>query len=146
LDKENFCTSTQLAIQPAGRFEPGACPHDDYEERLCMTEEERVPFDIEEFFDRLMEKLELAKAKNIQPVIREEPSWVIAIPQDVVKGRPTDVFTIMAKQEVNELQLHYGNTADGQFYLVTFAQVTKEDFVKSVMEIIHHIYREGATQ
>jgi hypothetical protein len=111
-----------------------------------MTEEERVPFDIEKFFDLLMEKLEQAKAKNIQPSIREEPSWVIAIPQDVVKGRPTDVFTIMAKQEGDELQLHYGNTADGQFYLVKFTRVTKEDFIKSVMEIIHHIYGDTATQ
>ncbi len=105
-----------------------------------MTDEERVPFDIEEFFDRLIEKLERAKARNIQPVIREQPSWVIAIPEDVANGRPTDVFTIMAKQEKDELQLHYGNTADGQFYLVTFAQVTKEAFVKSVMEIITHTY------
>jgi hypothetical protein len=110
-----------------------------------MTEEERVPFDIQEFFDRLMEKLEQAKAKNIQPVIRKEPSWVIAIPEDVVNGRFTDVFTIMAKQEEDELQLHYGNTAEGQFYLVTFTRVTKDDFIKSVMEIIHHIYGDIAS-
>jgi hypothetical protein len=111
-----------------------------------MTEEERVPFDIEEFFDRLIEKLEQAKAKNLQPVIRDDPSWVIAIPENTVNGRLTDVFTIMAKQEGDELQLHYGNTADGQFYLVTFTQVTKEAFIKSVIEIIHHIYGEIGSQ
>lgn len=111
-----------------------------------MREEERVPFDIEEFFDRLIEKLEQARARNIQPVIREEPSWVIAIPENAVNGRPTDVFTIMAKQQEDELQLHYGNTADGQFYLVTFTRVTKEDFIKSVMEIIRHTYGETASQ
>lgn len=109
-----------------------------------MTKEERVPFDIEQFFDRLMDKLEQAKAKNLQPVIKEEPTWVLAIPENMVNGRLTDVFTIMAKQQDNELQLHYGNTADGQFYLVTFTGVTKEDFVKSVMEIIRHIYGETA--
>jgi hypothetical protein len=111
-----------------------------------MTREERVPFDIQEFFDRVMEKLEQAKAKNLQPAIREEPSWVIAIPQDVVKGRLSDVFTIMAKQEGDELQLHYGNTADGQFYIVTFTRVTKEDFVRSVTEIIHYVYGDTAPQ
>jgi hypothetical protein len=110
-----------------------------------MTEEEHVPFDIEEFFDQLIEKLERAKAKNLQPVIREKPSWVIAIPEDVVNERITDLFTIMVKQEDEALQLHYGNTAEGQFYLVTFTGVTKEGFIKSVMEIIKHIYGEIAT-
>jgi hypothetical protein len=110
-----------------------------------MKEEERVPFDIEEFFDQLLVKLERAKSKNLQPVIREEPSWVIAIPEDVVNERITDLFTIMVKQENDALQLHYGNTAEGQFYLVTFTGVTKDGFVKSVMEIIRHIYGEIAT-
>jgi hypothetical protein len=110
-----------------------------------MTAEEHVPFDIEEFFDQLIEKLERAKAKNLQPVIREEPSWVIAIPEDVVNERITDLFTIMVKQENDSLQLHYGNTSEGQFYLVTFTGVTKEGFIKSVMEIIQHIYGEIAT-
>jgi len=68
-----------------------------------MAEEEHVPFDIEEFFDQLIEKLERAKAKNLQPVIREEPSWVIAIPEDVVNERITDLFTIMVKQENDAL-------------------------------------------
>jgi hypothetical protein len=110
-----------------------------------MAEEEQVPFDIEEFFDQLIEKLERAKSKNLQPVIREKPSWVIAIPEDVVNERITDLFTIMVKQENDALQLHYGNTAEGQFYLVTFTGVTKEGFIKSVMEIIQHIYGEVAT-
>ena len=77
-----------------------------------MAEEEQVPFDIEEFFDQLIEKLERAKAKNLQPVIREKPSWVIAIPEDVVNERVTDLFTIMVKQENDALQLHYGNTTE----------------------------------
>ena len=110
-----------------------------------MTKEEHVPFDIEEFFDQLIEKLERAKAKNLQPVVREKPSWVIAIPEDVVNDRIADLFTIMVKQENEALQLHYGNTAEGQFYLVTFTGVTKEAFIKSVMEIIQHIYGEIAT-
>jgi len=105
-----------------------------------VGEQERIRFDIEEFFEQLIGKFEKAKARNLQPVIKEEPSWVIAIPEDMANGRITDVFTIMAKQERNELQLHYGNMADGQFYLVTFTGVTKEGFIKSVMEIIHHVY------
>ncbi|MGO9568055.1 MAG: hypothetical protein ACLP5H_10975 [Desulfomonilaceae bacterium] len=110
-----------------------------------MTGEERVPFDIEEFFDQLIERLQQAKAKNLKPVIREEPSWVIAVPEDEANGRITDLFTIMVKQENDALQLHYGNTAEGQFYLVTFTGVTKGDFIKSVMEIIHHIFGEIVT-
>ncbi len=109
-----------------------------------MTEEARVPFDIEEFFDRLMEKLERAKAESLRPVIREEPAWVIAIPENQVNGRITDLFTIMVKQEDEKLQLHYGNTAEGQFFLVTFTGVTKEGFIKSVMDIIDHIYGDMA--
>jgi hypothetical protein len=105
-----------------------------------MTDQELVRFDIEEFFDQLIEKLERAKAQNLQPVIKEEPAWVIAIPEGVVNEQITDLFTIMAKQKNEELELHYGNTAGGEFYLVTFTGVTKEGFVKSVMEIIHYVY------
>ena len=89
--------------------------------------------------------VQLQGFKNLQPVIREKPSWVIAIPEDVVNERVTDLFTIMVKQENDSLQLHYGNTTEGQFYLVTFTGVTKEGFIKSVMEIIQHIYGEVAT-
>ena len=71
-----------------------------------MAEEEQVPFDIEEFFDQLIEKLERAKAKNLQPVIREKPSWVIAIPEDVVNERVTDLFTIMVSKKTT----HYNCT------------------------------------
>jgi len=92
-----------------------------------------------------MEKLEQAKAKNLRPIIREEPSWVIAIPEDELEGRITDIFTMMVKQKNDELELHYGNTSEGQFYLVTFTKATKEGFVKSVMEIIHHVYGDLET-
>lgn len=105
-----------------------------------MTDRELVRFEIEEFFDQLMEKLERAKAQDLQPVIKEGPSWVIAIPEVIVNERITDLFTIMAKQRSESLELHYGNTADGSFYQVTFTGVTKEGFVKSVMEIIHYVY------
>jgi hypothetical protein len=109
-----------------------------------MAEHERVPFDIEEFFDQLIEKFEKAKARNLQPVIKESPSWVIAVPDGVMDGQIAGLFTIMAKQADEELQLHYGNTADGQFFLVTFRGVTKEDFIKSVTEIIDHVYGGAA--
>jgi len=108
-----------------------------------MTDEKRVPFDTEQFFDRLIEKLEKAKANNFQPVIKEKPSWVIAVPDDIVDGRITDLFTIMVKQKDEELELHYGNTASGEFYMVTFLGVKKESFVRGVMEIIEHIYGGG---
>jgi hypothetical protein len=109
-----------------------------------MTDQELVPFDIEEFFDQLMAKLERAKAQNLQPVIKEDPAWVIAIPEAMVNEQITDLFSIMAKQNRDELELHYGNTGNGQFYLVTFTGVTKEGFVKSVMEIVHYVYGRDA--
>ena len=105
-----------------------------------MTDQDLVPFDIEEFFDQLMTKLERAKANNLRPVITEVPSWVIAIPEEIVDRKVTDLFTIMAKQEDHELHLHYGNTAQGQFYLVTFTGVTRDDFIRSVMEIVEYVY------
>lgn len=105
-----------------------------------MADEHCVPFDIEEFFDRLIEKFEKAKARNQRPVIKEGPSWVMALPNSNVGGRTVDLFTIMAKQVDEELQLHFGNTADDEFFLVTLRGATKEDFIKSVMEIIDHVY------
>jgi hypothetical protein len=103
---------------------------------------EYVAFDIQEFFDELQEKLERAKRQDLGPAVKEGPLWMFSIPEEVSNGKITKFFVMMVKENGPELELHYGASADGEFYQVSFSGVTTADFVKCVREITDHVYGE----
>lgn len=101
---------------------------------------EYVAFDVQEFFDGLLKKLEWAKAQELGPAVKEEPLWMFSVPEEVEDGQITKFFIMMLKEDGEQLELHYGNSRDGEFYQVIFSGVTREDFVKCVTEIFDHVY------
>lgn len=107
---------------------------------MANDKEERVSFDPQDFFDRLVEKLERAEAMDLRPAIKEEPLWMFSVPEDVVNGQIKSFFMMTAKQEDEQLEIQYGNSSEGDFYRVTFTGATKDDFIRCVHEIIQHVY------
>jgi hypothetical protein len=109
------------------------------------SEGQYVEFDAQEFFDGLLAKLELAKAQDLRPAIKEEPFWMFSVPEEVTNGQITKFFMMMVKENKESLELHYGNSTDGEFYQVSFTGASKEDFLKCVREITDHVYGDLAT-
>lgn len=113
---------------------------------MCKTDDtgQHVAFDVQEFFDELLERLKWAKAQDLRPAIKEEPLWMFSVPEEVSDGKITKFFMMMVKDKDEALELHYGNSRDGEFYQVTFTGASKDDFIRCVREIIDHVYGDLA--
>ncbi|MBI5251686.1 MAG: hypothetical protein HY912_19510 [Desulfomonile tiedjei] len=110
---------------------------------MVNNKEEYVDFDAQEFFDQLLKKLERALEMDLKPAIKEEPFWMFSVPEEVTDGEIKSFFMLMAKEEDNHLEIHYGNSKDGDFYMVTFTGATRHDFVRCVHDMLEHVYGMG---
>ena len=99
-----------------------------------------IDFDAQKFFDELLEKLERAESLDLKPVIKDEPWWMFSVPEEVKDGQTKSFFMMMAKEADNHLEIHYGNSENGDFYMVTFPGATRGHFTRCVYEMIEHVY------